>query len=746
MSSKDDQNSIEYWKKRAEEALEVANARAQEAAAAAQEAEEEKRIRLAAEAEANERAQEAAAEKRRRLEVEAEANDRAQEAAAIARAEQAEANRAALEAANARAQAAAAIARAEQLEAANARAQAAAAIARAEQAEANRAALEVGNAGAQAAAAAIARAEQAETNRAALEAANARAEQAEAAAREAAAAAREAAADAKTAKINVNLVNLVTESFFSVGSFEFAPEGVVVRSDVMTLVEDLVRIFGKKETNERTGSIRDPSSVHHFWAHVIKWLRDDCVGAVVPRVLYECLITNPYGYRDAILDFALTPPGRCHSNWTEYLGGLEAKTNPRMSSRTRSPLQGAMATDGLKQALSRAALSVMHRWRRSGCTGHHRSYCCFADACRFGIARVRLEENGKVYAEMCGPMDLPGHNNSRDDTPLRILKFILSATTKEELSELLWSSTQLPEEEEASITGRVEVEGAGKVDTTWKLGQLIGRGGFGSVYTAIDDASVVPSAGGAYEQVIKVTPMRDSLKSFDNEEKKLRILKDRLSDLVDRCALPRLVGTLTKGDQPIALKLSPRGVELSRYIRLTNPAEVCDYRALALVARKVGVALVDTLQRVHEVGIAHGDIRVPNVLLVPRDDELLRHVNGKFRDMDECDALRDIDINDCAILLNDWGNAVQLDGNRDSKVTEDLKMVVNMIRTLGSAVDTDVLIKTPRSSYIPPVIKERSTDGDRRTNALFKAAEQHNYSKMIQLLEAYEYANKLVTK
>lgn len=252
------------------------------------------------------------------------------------------------------------------------------------------------------------------------------------------------------------------------------------------------------------------------------------------------------------------------------------------------------------------------------------------------------------------------------------------------------------------------------------------------------------SIEGDDEHVIKAFPcsnaMRKSSQSFAVEKEALELFAARLGDLVRSKALPRLEACMTRDTQPIALKLGPRGVDLLRYLRLTNLT--CDYAALSAVARKVGVALVRTLQRVHETGIAHGDIRIPNVILVPSDKTLLRALNARLVHMDEGTLMRDIVIDSCEVLLNDWGTAVQLDArNRADKTSKDLMMVVGVTCNLDSIMDAASTSRSESRGY-PPTPSDNKRAGatiDKRNDGLLKAAKQRNYRKMIALFEDFSY-------
>eukprot|EP01031_Cornospumella_fuschlensis_P027493 gene27493-33200_t len=464
---------------------------------------------------------------------------------------------------------------------------------------------------------------------------------------------------------------LINKTTVVVGSFTpTIPPEVDICEYVVKAVSNLVGHFASIATTEKSGSISNPSSTHWFWNQVFNMLRKGRPGAEVSRVVYEWAITNPLeplGRTNAI-DFTFIPIARAHLNWLDYGGGLEAKINPPKSSGGEIMSSGTMTASGLKQALSRSAMCVYSRWQKNGWLGDHRAFCCFADANQFGIARVRLENN-IVTAEQFGPIPLPGHNGSTDATALRFLAYVLSVP-QDQLTELLsYPPSAEPDQLQGTFNGK---------NATWELGAYLGMGGFGKVYADLHEPL----------EVVKISDSNSLNTEASKLEKFLQLAT--LNDLIGT-ALPRLHTSLLSANDnvtKIAVRLSPRGVPISHYIRAIDQ----DLPIYSRLAQIVGVQLVSTLRRVHEVEVAHCDIRGSNVILHrPAGNEMAPIIRAAGVYDSECDAIREFVLDDCHVLLNDWGCAKCITTkNRNDLITNDLLMVVKMIQHFGRKVDVDV--------------------------------------------------------
>ena len=332
-----------------------------------------------------------------------------------------------------------------------------------------------------------------------------------------------------------------------------------------------------------------------------------------------------------------------------------------------------MGGDGKKQALSRAAMCVYERWVASGKSGEHTACCCFADSRKFGVSRVRINEQSIVCADVYGPIDLPGFNNSADPTALLVLKHLLTSP-EESLVDLMSAFSLAPEVVSGQLImpsdkGREVVVSE---ETEWTLGSFLGSGGFAVVYAADDNPSI---------DVIKMVTRKEIAFRMQNEFRILSYLnKSKLSSNADW--FPKIKGALGNGKIKSALKLSPRGVSVTQYLR------IMDYSAkqYGALVRRMGPAMVRALQSAHNVSVAHKDVRPPNILIVPQGAEMdaLASVKGDF--VEEEKVILSINLDTCRFVLSDWGEADMFKQKGKNDLTKkDLAMLVKTLDSLCCA-------------------------------------------------------------
>lgn len=133
---------------------------------------------------------------------------------------------------------------------------------------------------------------------------------------------------------------------------------VPIGSELLVLVQKEVSRLREINTTEATGSIELDNSIHRFWSQILPKLR--CAdGAKSTRIVYEWAILNPLTLHSEVVDFTFIPSSRSHCNWLEFMGGLEAKNNPKPHSSCYQTASGGLVnTDGMHQAMKRCSLSV----------------------------------------------------------------------------------------------------------------------------------------------------------------------------------------------------------------------------------------------------------------------------------------------------------------------------------------------------------------------------------------------------
>jgi eukaryotic-like serine/threonine-protein kinase len=146
--------------------------------------------------------------------------------------------------------------------------------------------------------------------------------------------------------------------------------------------------------------------------------------------------------------------------------------------------------------------------------------------------------------------------------------------------------------------------GGDVIDGKYKVGRLVGEGGMGAVYEGINlrlgrrVAIKVMHANVARE--------RDGVQRFEREAQAAsRIGSNHIVDVLD-------LGDLPSGERYMVMEFLD-GESLSARIKRVE-------RLSPTVAARVGVQLLEGLEKVHEAGIVHRDLKPANVFLVKRAD------------------------------------------------------------------------------------------------------------------------------
>lgn len=196
-------------------------------------------------------------------------------------------------------------------------------------------------------------------------------------------------------RAQTRLSNLIAELPHPVLDFTPSiPAEVQVFDDVIQKVAQRVTALSAAvATTDRSGSIDKRNSIHHLWDFVINQLQANRPGSELNRVLHDWILPSPMSAEPKhakAINFTIVPAALAHLNWLDYRGGL-VLLDPAWSGHASSP--DSMTAASLLQALSRCAMCVASRWKKSGWRGDHCAYCCYADACTLGVTRVRLVDN-----------------------------------------------------------------------------------------------------------------------------------------------------------------------------------------------------------------------------------------------------------------------------------------------------------------------------------------------------------------
>lgn len=492
------------------------------------------------------------------------------------------------------------------------------------------------------------------------------------------------------------------------------PEDVVIPDTVTEEARERVIALAAEESTEANLSSEDPTSIHYLWGFILQGILRTRPNASRLRAVYKWGLDNPFinGERQEKPDFSFIPATRSHLNWHYFSGALEAKSDP-----VRSPSElsssGSMASGGkrtstgphqaLRKALRRCVQCVFVKWRAAGYAGSHRAYCCFADGLRFGVVRLQLDETS-VKVDQYGPIGLPGSNSNTDDPQaLRVLAHLLSAPP-EVLHDLL-SPSHEPFDIAATVSGREEEPNG--PEGSFELGSFLGSGSFGTVYA---------DAADPVGRIVKLGH-KDAVEALQREMDTLGQLAH--VSLPADTLFPKLVSALfvpEPNGAVLALKVAPRAVPLTRYLRCTD----LNADELTTLARRLGAALVGALQAAHAVSVAHCDVRAENTLLVPPPSALSAIVNADGDLIAESDTIGALPLSECQILLNDWGSARSLSiSNREQRTRDDLLALVGELQRLPSFKRPPAsveLVAPPPHLRLPPTTVAELEDAAQRVN------------------------------
>jgi hypothetical protein len=427
------------------------------------------------------------------------------------------------------------------------------------------------------------------------------------------------------------------------------PSDVEISRDSLSKMSAFVADYNSKPTStERSGSIKDPNSVHYLWCQILEEILSTSADTREPdnqtRVVYEWEIFDPRSGDAKYIDFAFTDGASASLSWLRYRGGLELKVNPKLLLDGSNTASGTINTLGQKQALSRSASCIYACIAASDWVAPPEGFqvcTCYADARFLAVARVSIDAAMVVTADIMEPVALPGYSNTTETTALRIIKhFLTSPADKLRGLVCLKQSLHMP-----TVKGLVADSSK---EEEWELGAILGVGGFAVVYVGEE------AGGEALGNVIKFpfTHQNKLLKERGILDKLNTVLSYKIKTCIPKCvsSLER-VSALNK--EVIALRLQPVGVPVPKYLRLMElTADI-----FTQLVRLLGPALVRVLRAVHEKGIIHRDVRPTNLLIVPPPDVVAAIVRAGGDILKAPDAMKSIDLNDCCFVLNDWGEA-----------------------------------------------------------------------------------------
>ncbi|XP_022330674.2 serine/threonine-protein kinase VRK1-like [Crassostrea virginica] len=149
----------------------------------------------------------------------------------------------------------------------------------------------------------------------------------------------------------------------------------------------------------------------------------------------------------------------------------------------------------------------------------------------------------------------------------------------------------------------------------WKLGNEVGKGGFGLIYLASEDtaSTVAPTA----EHVIKIEPLSNGPLfcelHFYQRVSKPEMIDDWVkSKKMKYLGVPKYLahGTHKRGSETFRFMVMPRfGSDLQKIF------EGCGKKFAKETVLALGLRMVDALEYLHENGYVHADIKASNMLL-----------------------------------------------------------------------------------------------------------------------------------
>ena len=310
----------------------------------------------------------------------------------------------------------------------------------------------------------------------------------------------------------------------------------------------------------------------------------------------------------------------------------------------------------------------------------HRAFCCYADGRTLSVARVRFE-NGKIVGETTEPIPLPGFKDCNDpQAALRLLGHLLQSD-EHSLSDLISAPDTLPTTIEGTSFNSKQRE-------VWNFGEFLGFGGFGIVH-----CELTFPADPYTSYVIKTLENSLNESTLSTEHKALRKLHKTSRHNFFPFAMDALMNEATKATkgtkatkvtQIVALKLSPRGLTVSSFLRaIGNDRNVINRLVIAMCH-----VIIEALKVAHQANLSHCDIRDSNILIVPPDDFMKVVINSIDDPTKTQNLYLSLSLGTCQFVLNDWGNAVNLNTtNRSERIKADLEMLILTVMRLGGCFD-----------------------------------------------------------
>eukprot|EP01036_Dinobryon_divergens_P035260 gene35260-45660_t len=529
--------------------------------------------------------------------------------------------------------------------------------------------------------------------------------------------------------INKNEVIDVIDNPFKIT----VPRNIVIDEITCQKISKLVSDFNNQSIRptEANGSINKINSIHHLWKQILISLRSPFQGEMPKRIVYEWNLLHPLNDTTLqIIDFTFFPSKLRHLNWQGYSGGLELKNISLKKPSRKAPSESSAASTssftrlGALQSMSRAAMSVYARWKESDYSGEHVASCCFADSRSFGVSRVYLGEDKVVKANIFGPIDLPGFNESNDFTALYILKHILTSPN-EDLADLMSQPMSMMA---SKLSGRSFPIYDGGASVELPLGEFLGAGGFALVYATEDKPK--------FDVIKKAIESSDRIKLHHEMD-----VSNKLSRLELSHSFPKVLGALaTPENMIIALRLTPRGVTVKQYLAAMN---VVDSSLIESLVHRMGPTMVRALRVAHTEGISHNDVRDSNILLIPSPAIMEQIVSSGGDISIEPEAIMRIELANCEFVLNDWGESVQIKENLlNPPKTEDLKSLVVLLEGLCSIPGAEDFESGSRKHTNRTNLETSATFSVKTKNKLLKMATALDYEGLIRELEAVHYIVK----
>lgn len=166
---------------------------------------------------------------------------------------------------------------------------------------------------------------------------------------------------------------------------------------------------------------------------------------------------------------------------------------------------------------------------------------------------------------------------------------------------------------------------------------------------------------------------------------------------------------------------------------------------LGRFAASLGHSLLTTLRRAHDKGVAHRDVRVVNVLLVPPAEEMAAVVAAGRDGAPEAmvGALRALTLPACGFMLNDWGNATLTRSltaaDREKRIAGDLNRLVQVLGQLTWVDDVFTIARKPEGP-VALVPGERSFElPEDLREELTRAADARDYDALDTLIAAIRF-------